>query len=678
MAARVTAFVVFAIVAVTFVAGLIVGAQREDDSGPVDLIVYNARVYTGVPHAQFAEAVAIRGNRILRVGSNREIKRLMRRATTVIDAHGGSVTAGFHDGNVDLKAAGLALERETQAAEAAAASAKAEAASAAAVAAATGATASAAATDSRGASRVTRGDAVAARTALTPLAVDRTLERLAVDEPGDTLEAIRRAIGEANRVGVTSVDVAARTPDDLLAYDTLLRTRELTARVTASLAAEWPLDDAAVARLDATRKRYEGIPFFKVAAVRLTVSDGVEEAPTRATAVAAGRGESGVGARVGAAATMPARTTTVGAGRRARAGAGSTTHGMTRGALALASAPVVDPVSELSRSIALLESRGWQVILQTKDAGDADLALNALEAVATTAVAEPKADQSAAGATGAADAKPRVRLELGAGVDAPTVKRMVRLGVIASVQNPATAAPDASEVAAGADVEGVADRAAAGVRSAASAGVNAAAAGVSASGVAATPARGVERAGAAAGDGAGPAATATARDASRGEAGEAAAGADADAAAGEHVVRQAWPYATLLAGAAPFVFHSGWPVAPLDPRFALSAVLVDGLTFEDAGADGKAAATKVDAEGLAARLARALDAYTRHAAYASANEDQQGTLAKTMLADLVIFNGDLFNLPPDKILDAEVSVTIFDGKVVYTRQPDAAPIPSSQ
>src|SRR5262245_23591550 len=159
MAARVTAFVVFAIVAVTFVAGLIVGAQREDDSGPVDLIVYNARVYTGVPDAQFAEAVAIRGNRILRVGSNREIKRLMRRATTVIDAHGGSVPAGFHDGNVDLKAAGLALEREAEAAADASASAvdAASAASATAVNAATGAAAAGAGAGAGGATGVAAG-----------------------------------------------------------------------------------------------------------------------------------------------------------------------------------------------------------------------------------------------------------------------------------------------------------------------------------------------------------------------------------------------------------------------------------------------------------------------------------------------------------------------------------------
>ena len=42
MAARLTAYVVVGIVAVTFIAGLIVGAQRDDYDGPVDLIVYNA------------------------------------------------------------------------------------------------------------------------------------------------------------------------------------------------------------------------------------------------------------------------------------------------------------------------------------------------------------------------------------------------------------------------------------------------------------------------------------------------------------------------------------------------------------------------------------------------------------------------------------------------------------
>jgi predicted amidohydrolase YtcJ len=96
MAARLTAFLVAIIVGISVVAGLIVGAQREAEPA-VDLLVYNGRVYTGDPDAPIAEAIAIRGNRIHKVGTNREIKRLRRNAATVIDAHGGSILPGFAD-----------------------------------------------------------------------------------------------------------------------------------------------------------------------------------------------------------------------------------------------------------------------------------------------------------------------------------------------------------------------------------------------------------------------------------------------------------------------------------------------------------------------------------------------------------------------------------------------------
>lgn len=101
MAARLTAFLVAVIVGISVVAGLIVGAQREADPA-VDLLIYNGRVYTGDPAAPMAEAVAVKGNRILKVGTNREIKRLRRNAATVIDAHGGSVLPGFADTYVAL------------------------------------------------------------------------------------------------------------------------------------------------------------------------------------------------------------------------------------------------------------------------------------------------------------------------------------------------------------------------------------------------------------------------------------------------------------------------------------------------------------------------------------------------------------------------------------------------
>ena len=110
MAARLTTYLVVAIVAATLIAGWIVGAQRDDNSGPVDLIIHHATVYAADDSGTMAEAVAIRGNKILRVGSEREVMRHRRPQTQVIDAKGGAVLPGFNDAHVSLIDTGLALE----------------------------------------------------------------------------------------------------------------------------------------------------------------------------------------------------------------------------------------------------------------------------------------------------------------------------------------------------------------------------------------------------------------------------------------------------------------------------------------------------------------------------------------------------------------------------------------
>ena len=110
MATRLTTYLVVAIVAATLIAGLIVGAQRDDNDGPVDLIVNNAEVYTADGEGTRADAVAIRGNQILRVGSEREIMRLRRPQTTVIDAGGATVLPGFNDAHAHVIAGGLGLD----------------------------------------------------------------------------------------------------------------------------------------------------------------------------------------------------------------------------------------------------------------------------------------------------------------------------------------------------------------------------------------------------------------------------------------------------------------------------------------------------------------------------------------------------------------------------------------
>ena len=50
------------------------------------------------------------GNQILRVGSNREVKRLRRAQTVVLDAHGATVLPGLNDARVQLMSGALTLE----------------------------------------------------------------------------------------------------------------------------------------------------------------------------------------------------------------------------------------------------------------------------------------------------------------------------------------------------------------------------------------------------------------------------------------------------------------------------------------------------------------------------------------------------------------------------------------
>jgi predicted amidohydrolase YtcJ len=56
-------------------------------------------------------AVAVRGNRVLRVGSPGEILRLRRPQTTVVAARGGTIAPGFNDAHVHFVSGGLGLER---------------------------------------------------------------------------------------------------------------------------------------------------------------------------------------------------------------------------------------------------------------------------------------------------------------------------------------------------------------------------------------------------------------------------------------------------------------------------------------------------------------------------------------------------------------------------------------
>jgi predicted amidohydrolase YtcJ len=73
------------------------------------LIIINAKVHTMDPSQPIAEAVAVYGNRIMAVGSTREIKKLAASNTRVIDAKGQLVLPGFNDSHVHFMSGGFQL-----------------------------------------------------------------------------------------------------------------------------------------------------------------------------------------------------------------------------------------------------------------------------------------------------------------------------------------------------------------------------------------------------------------------------------------------------------------------------------------------------------------------------------------------------------------------------------------
>jgi predicted amidohydrolase YtcJ len=323
MAARLTTYLVVAIVATTFIAGLIVGAQRDDSDGPVDLIVHNATVYTA-DRGTIAEAVAIRGNQILRVGSNREIARFERPQTVMIDARGGAVLPGFNDSQLNLISGGLGLSALdlsiTQSAEELLARVAAWSAS----------NPSAAWIVGRGLSPEHFKNRQPSRTLLDSIVKDRPVLLYGPDETAwvnsqalrlgqitrttadpengaivresrkgeptgvlsgsavglveklvpppsrdERLAAIRAAIAEANRLGITSIQTTAESIEDLEIYDGLRRAGGLTLRIYSGLRLNEPLTDSNVQQLAPILAKYPDDPLFKIGALSIRVDGDI-------------------------------------------------------------------------------------------------------------------------------------------------------------------------------------------------------------------------------------------------------------------------------------------------------------------------------------------------------------------------------------------------------------------
>ena len=573
MAARLTAYAVAFIVGVTLIAGLIVRAQREDD-GAVDLIVINGKVYAAEGGAELAEAVAVRGNKVIRVGSNREIQRLKRAQTVVIDAKGGAVMPGFNDAHAHLISGGLSLDQvnlgDATTIDEIKDTIRVWSESHPERAWITG----------RGWYYQPFNGAMPTRQMLDALVPDRPAYLIAYDghtgwantralkaagitrrtknpangvivkdprtgEPSgalkeaamalmaaaapqptdeDRLAAIRAAIVEAHRVGITSVQEAGGSASDLDLFDRLRKRRQLTLRVYQALRADASLTEANLDEIEQVRTRFADDPVLKTGAIKL-IADGVIESHT-------------------AAMLEPY------ANRPSIKGEARFTP------------------EQLNKVVAMLDKRGWQVM--THAIGDSAVRMT-LDAYQAAAQANPAPERGR-----------RHRIEHIETIDPADIPRFGKLGVIASMQ-PVHATPSPTP----GDVWSV--------------------------------------------------------------------------NIGDARASRGWMWNSISRTGGRLAFGSDWPVMTLDPLKGLHVAVT--RTTQDGLPEGG----WIPTERLPMR--KAIDAYTRDAAWASFDELRKGMLARDMLADIVVLTDDIFSGPASRLTTTEVALTIADGKVVFPLDP---------
>ncbi len=88
---------------------LFMSAGFQSPPASANLILTNARIWTGNPAQPWAEELAIRGNRILRVGSMAEVRKSVGKDTKIVDLEGKLAIPGFNDAHTHFLSGALGL-----------------------------------------------------------------------------------------------------------------------------------------------------------------------------------------------------------------------------------------------------------------------------------------------------------------------------------------------------------------------------------------------------------------------------------------------------------------------------------------------------------------------------------------------------------------------------------------
>ena len=120
------------------------------------------------------------------------------------------------------------------------------------------------------------------------------------------------------------------------------------------------------------------------------------------------------------------------------------------------------------------------------------------------------------------------------------------------------------------------------------------------------------------------------------------------------------PQGFLHEAGARIAYGSDWPVDPLDEWFALKV----GVTRANAPAAGPQYSGRLsDDPGLSRETA--IRTITINSSYELHQEAETGSLEVGKLADLIVLDRNLFEIPAEEIADVQVLLTVVGGKVVY-------------
>ena len=128
-------------------------------------------------------------------------------------------------------------------------------------------------------------------------------------------------------------------------------------------------------------------------------------------------------------------------------------------------------------------------------------------------------------------------------------------------------------------------------------------------------------------------------------------------AVGPERVQRMYPLGAIDRAGGMIVGGSDWSVSSLNPLEAIETAL-----------------TRADASGFIEGVLNAdervslhtmLAAYTRNAAFVMHQDDEVGTLEPGKLADLVVLEQDLFDVPARDIGEVQVAMTVLEGEIVY-------------